>query len=56
MKSLFGGSAALATALITASVLFQASPSTAETFTRLQGPKQQQEQKPDEQKKLNLPD
>ena len=56
MKSLFGGSAALATALITAAVLFQASPSTAEPTTRLQEPTQKQEQKSDEQKRVNLPD
>lgn len=56
MKSLFGGSAAVATALITAAVLFQAKPSTAETFTRLQEPTGKQEPKPDEQKKLTLPD
>lgn len=56
MKSLFGGSAAVATAFITAAVLFQARPSTAETFTRLQEPTKKQEPTPDTQKKLNLPD
>ena len=56
MKSLSGGSAALATALITATLLFQAKPSTAETFTPLQDATKRQEQTPDAQKKLNLPD
>ena len=56
MKSLFGGSAAIATAFITAIVLFQAKPSTAETFTRLREPTRKQEPTPDAQKKLNLPD
>lgn len=55
MKSLFGGSAALATAFISAAVLFQASPSTAETTLRLQEPTRKQEQKPDAQINPNLP-
>jgi 3D (Asp-Asp-Asp) domain-containing protein len=55
MKSLFGGSAAIATVLITASVLFYARPLAAEPHSTTQHTVQQQEPVQEQKKDITLP-